>query len=175
VRNTARIRILRGGPALAGAAVLAVGLAGCGHFVIGESNNRGTGSSSEDTTVEDAYIVPAFAPGHCAIQIDTGAQMRFTVTNNRSADTERLLNVSTDAAQQARIVSNADIPPKSRVAFGEPSGQQLDAGATAPAVRLESLDPKLRPAMASDVTFRFQRAGDITLHVPVEACPRQAQ
>ncbi|RDH77795.1 hypothetical protein DVS77_14770 [Mycolicibacterium moriokaense] len=168
-------RLQRGGPVLAGAAGLALALAGCGHFVMGESTNRGSGSTPEDTTVEDAFIVPAYVPGHCAIQTDAGAAMRFTVTNNRSADTERLLGLSTGAAQQAQIVSGADIPPKSRVGFGEPSTQQMAADTQAPAVRLDALDPGLRPAMTSDVTFHFKQAGDITLEVPVEACPRQVQ
>jgi hypothetical protein len=40
-------------------------------------------------------------------------------------------------------------------------------------VRMDGLDPDLRPATTADVTFHFDRAEDITLPVAVEACPVQ--
>jgi len=134
-----------------------------------DSSNRGSGTDTEDTSVENAFIVPAYVPGSCAMQVDAGGVMRFTVTNNRPADTERLLGLTVSAAE-ASIPVRADIPPKSTVGFGEPNV----GDARNPAVRLEQLDPDLRPAMSADVTFHFERSGDLTMPVPVEACPVQA-
>lgn len=123
--------------------------------------------------MENVYIVPAFLPGRCAIQVDAGAAMRFTVTNNRGADPEKLLGVSTDAAQATRLPATTEIPPKATVAYGQPhSGDPGGSLRMAPA-RLDGLDPDLRPATTADVTFHFDRAGDITLPVAVEACPVQ--
>lgn len=165
----------RSGPALAGAAALAVGVAGCGEDPVLDSSNRGSGSHTETTTVENAYIVPAYVPGRCVIQLNAGGEMRFTVTNNRPAEAERLLGLSTSAADQARIIDSVDIPPKATVSFGEPNAQPVGAERRNPAVRLDQMDPGLRPATSADVTFHFQRAGDLTLPVPVEACPVQSR
>lgn len=140
---------------------------------MGLSTNRGSGSLTEGTTVENAYIVPTFLPGRCAIQIGPGADMRFTVTNGSSTEAERLLSVSTNVADEADMTSVVSIPVRSTVGFGQPSAQSVDAGGTVSAVQLSGLDPSVRPGMSANVTFHFDRAGDIAMPVPIEACPRQ--
>lgn len=159
---------------LVGGFALTLLTVGCGDDPVIDSSNRGAGSHTEATTVENAYIVPTFLPGRCAVQLALGAHLRFTVTNNRSTDTERLLGVSSDAANGASITGNVDVPPSSTVGFGQPSADAVDSGGRVPAVHLNGLDPDLRPAMSAQVTFRFVRAGDITMPVPIEACPVQA-
>jgi hypothetical protein len=146
-----------------------MGVVGCGEDPMLDSSNRGSGSHTEDTTVENAYIVPTYVPGRCVIQLNAGGEIRFTVTNNRPAEAERLLGLSTTAAEQARVIDSVTIGPKSTVSFGELNTDD----ASGPAVRLDQLDPDLRPATTADVTFEFERAGDLTLPVPVEACPVQ--
>lgn len=159
-----------------GGALLALLSGGCGGRDPDlEASNRGSGSDTTATTVENAYIVPAFVPGQCAIQLPLGAELRFTVTNGRPDETERLFGLSTDAAQQAQPFGSVDIPPESTVGFGEPSAEAVDAGGRVPGIRLERLDPGLRPAMSTEITFHFERAGDIPMRVPVEACPVQTQ
>lgn len=161
-------------PAVIAAAALSLLATGCNDDDSAlRSSNRGSGSLGETTTVENAYIVPAFVAGRCAIQLNAGAALRFTATNNRDADSERLLGLSTSAAERAHLAGPAEIAPKSTVGFGQPSTGQTDAQKTEPAARLNGLDPGLRPAMTADVTFQFERAGDITMPVPVEACPTQ--
>lgn len=167
--RTSRFRNI--GSVSAGTAALMMLMGGCSNDApTADSSNRGSGTDTVDTSVENAYIVPAYVPGSCAMQVDAGGVMRFTVTNNRPADTERLLGLSVSAAEHASIPAPADIPPKSTVGFGEPNV----GDARNPAVRLERLDPDLRPAMSADVTFHFERSGDLTMPVPVEACPVQA-
>lgn len=155
--------------------MLTFGVGGCGEDVVLDSSNRGSGSHTETTSVENAYIVPTYVPGLCEIQLNAGGAMRFTVTNNRPAETERLLGLSTSAAEQARMIGQVEIPPKSTVSLGEPNVEPGDDDASRPAVLLDRLDPELRPATNTDVTFRFELAGDVTLPVPVEACPIQTQ
>jgi hypothetical protein len=156
------------------AMALAFIVSGCGDgSEMGLSTNRGSGSLTEGTTVENAYIVPSFLPGRCAIQFGAGAKMRFTVTNGSSTEAERLLSVSTNVAHEADTTSGVVIPVRSTVGFGQPSASSVDAGGTVSAVQLGGLDPSVRPGMSANVTFHFDRAGDITLPVPVEACPRQ--
>lgn len=159
-----------------GGALLGLIVAGCGRDDPDlESSNRGSGSDTTATTVENVYIVPTFVPGQCAIQLALGAELRFTATNSRPAETERLLGLSADAARQAQPFRGVDIPPKSTVGFGQPSAGAIDTGRPIPGIRLEELDPGLLPAVSTEVTFHFERAGDIPVRVPVEACPVQAR
>jgi len=161
--------------ALACGAALVLSLPSCGEQATSDSSNRGSGTDLESVNVENAYIVPAFLPGRCAIQLDAGARMRFSVTNNSATDSEQLLGLSTTAANEARILHNPGIPPRSTVGFGQPSAEPVDAGGRVPSVRLDGLDPQLHPAMSPEVTFTFRNAGEITMRVPVEACPTQAR
>lgn len=158
-----------------GGALVALLTAGCFAQTEAGSSNRGSGSENGRTTVANAYIVPAFVPGRCAIQLDDGAEMRFTVSNERGGQAERFLGLSTDAAREAPRMNGVDIPPESTVGFGEPSSEAVDVGGRVPAVRLAELDPKLRPGMSTEVTFHFEVAGDVSIPVPVEACPVQVR
>lgn len=155
-------------------AALAIAAVGCGDddTEIGTSK-RGSGSDTEGTTVENAFIVPTFLPGRCAIQLDTGAKMRFTVTNGHPTETERLLSVTTNATADGEVDAGVEIPAEATVGFGQPSAPAVDDGGSVPALEIGELDPSLRPGMSADVTFRFDRAGDIEMPVQVEACPTQ--
>lgn len=145
-------------------------LAGCGSFTTGESTNRGSGSQTSETTVENAFVVPRYLPGSCEIQVGDTAQLRFTITNNRPAGTERLEAITTTAAETARIEPSPpiEIPAGTALATGQPvePGQPLT-------VTLDGITKTVRPAYNVDVTFRFQQFGELSMPVPVEACPRQ--
>jgi hypothetical protein len=154
-------------------AAVALANTACGQEAEPGTSKRGSGSHTEGITVENAFIVPTFLPGRCAIQLGTGAKMRFTVTNGHPTENERLLSVLTDASADGAITSGVDIPAESSVGFGQPSAAAVDAGATVPAVQLGELPPNLRPGMSTSVTFDFDRARDIEMPVPVEACPTQ--
>ncbi|KQY10280.1 hypothetical protein ASD37_04475 [Mycobacterium sp. Root135] len=156
---------------IAAVAMLAVG---CGEGPVLDSSNRGSGSHTTGTTVENAAIVPSFLDRRCAIQLNTGGELRLTITNSRPDATERFLGLSTSATTLGHVMAAVDVPPKSTVGIGQPSAQPTGPGSL-PAIQLATLDPDLRPAMSADVTFHFQLAGDITMPVPIEACPTQVQ
>ena len=160
------------------AAAAAVVVAGCADDSgANSSSNRGAGTETESTTVENAYIVPRSLPGSCAIQLGDSATLNFTATNTRPTKTERLLNVDVESADGARILPSAqlEIPPKSAIAAGQPIEHNGDAHSdNAFRVVVDGLDASVRPGMNVPVTFEFQNAGDIVMTVPVEACPRES-
>ncbi|OBB71659.1 hypothetical protein A5759_21105 [Mycobacterium sp. 852014-52144_SCH5372336] len=145
-------------------------LAGCGSFTTGESSNRGSGSQTSETTVENAFVVPRYLPGSCEIQVGDTAQLRFTITNNRPADTERLEAITTTAAEATRIEPSPpiEIHAGTAVATGQPVEPRRPLTVT-----LDGITQTVRPASNVDVTFRFQKFGELTMPVPVEACPTQ--
>ena len=148
---------------------------GCAQNNAPDSSNRGSNSHTSDTTVQDAFIVPQYFSGHCALQVGGNADLRFTATNNRTADTERLLAVSTDAARTVRITpeEGLTIEPGSSIAVGESTTRATGTAHPAATVTLDGVDRDARPGTSVDVTFSFQRTGDLTMRVPVEACPTE--
>lgn len=151
-------------------------VAGCGGDPEMGSSNRGAGTHTEETSVENAFIVPRFVPGSCAIQVGDTAALKFTVTNNRAAEAERLLGIQSPAAETIRLAPDAtlQIPPKTSIAAGQPVE---DVGGGAPdrpfTATMEGLRESAKPATSVDMTFRFEQQGDLTMKVPVEACPTQ--
>ena len=158
-------------------AMLVLVAGACGENVVTDSSNRGSGSHTNDTSVENAFIVPKFAPGSCAIQVGDTAELSFTATNNRPAEAEQLTGISTEAADAVRISAMlpVQIPPKSFIAAGQPIEHPGgEAGPDQPfTVTLLGLKESARPATSADVTFHFEKSGALTMLVPIEACPTQ--
>lgn len=150
--------------------------AGCGDDdVARDSSNRGAGTTTESTSVENAFIVPEFARGQCAIQVGDSADLRFTVSNTRSTEAERLLAISTPAADTVRISPNAtlEILPQTTIAAGQPveNLDNPDAPDEPFTVTLEGLKDGVTPGKAVGVTFEFEKFGPLQMQVSIEACP----
>lgn len=139
------------------------------------SSNRGVSSQTSMTSVENIHLVPSFVPGACAIQYGDAAALRFTATNNRDIEQERLVSITTDAADSVRLSpeSALDIPPNSSITTGYPT-LPADADPAALEATVDGLDPSVRPGTSTDVTFEFELAGPIVVRTPVEACPTQS-
>lgn len=152
-------------------------LAGCMPEPDIDSSNRGSGTDTGTTSVENAYIVPQYKGASCAIQVGDSAQLRFTAANNRSAESERLKGITTAAAEDVRIAPTAtlEIPPRSRIAAGQPVENLRDVNAPdGPfTVTLQGTNDRIQPGTSVEVTFQFDRFGDLMLNVPIEACPTQ--
>jgi hypothetical protein len=152
--------------------------AACGEEGVIENSARGSGGSSGETAVRDAYIVPALEPGTCVIQRDGTAQLHFTVTNSSSRDSERLTEISTPAAGAVELPAPGmfEIAAQASLAMGQPIEQPDDPQAPdqpLPAAAVQQLDESARPGTSVPVTFVFERAGEVTFNVPVESCPAQ--
>ncbi len=156
----------------AGAAVL-ITATGCAQHPAEPGSGSPAGSPGKATAVEHAHIVPEFIPGRCSISVGGPADLRFTVTNNRPSGMERLLEISTDAADVVQYSPEAavEIRPGDSVAFGQRHVQPVGAnGFAIPAIELEGLDADARPGTSVDVTFGFERFGDVDVRVPIEPC-----
>jgi hypothetical protein len=144
-----------------------------------DSSNRGSGTDTETTSVENAYIVPRFKATSCAIQVGDSAQLNFIATNNKSTESERLTGITTPAAETVRIAPTAtlEIPPRSRIAAGQPveNLDEVNAPDRPFTVTLEDTNDLIQPGTSVEVAFQFDRFGELKLNVPIEACPTQQQ
>ena len=136
------------------------------------SSDRGDDAPSElETSVDSAYLVPTYSSS-CEIQAGDSSVLRFTATNTRITETERLLSVTTAAAEDIRFEPPlpVDIPPEQTVAV---SRDVLGAPRVEAVVR--NLDDTTRTGEGVEVFFEFERSGVINILVPVEACPTQLE
>lgn len=175
VRTTRRRVMCRRAGVAASAILLLPALAGCHVKSDKESSNPATSSQAtqaipeeNETTVKDAYIVPKFLPGTCTIQVGETADLRFLVTNNRHNQAERLLEVTTPAAESVLIAPgpSMDIPAGRGVAVGEPTSPDQPFTVT-----LQRVNETAKPGESVYVMFRFEDAGNVGLQVRVDGCP----
>jgi copper(I)-binding protein len=119
------------------------------------------------------------------------AELQMSIVNSGSED-DALIGISGTAFSRVRVTGSASgsvaaaspsagatttPPPATPSASGSASGRALDItipansavflGQNAPTVTLVSLGQALTPAQTIELTFTFQRAGDVTLAVPV--------
>jgi copper(I)-binding protein len=153
--------------------LLAAVTVGCGTDADPPSSNRGSTSDTSATTVDNAYIVPTFVPGSCAPQTGSDARLRFTVTNNRPGRTERLLSVRSDVTNRIDLPPSvtSEIPARGSLAVGQPTAGT--GSVTIPALTLTAPKHDFQPGTSTSFTFSFSEFGEITLQVPVEACPNR--
>lgn len=154
----------------------AMALAGCGDDENG-SSARGADTQTDGTSVENAFIVPNAAPGSCAVQVGDTAEIKFTVTNNRHNEPERLMRISTEIADTVQIVPGPGlpIPAGASISAGEPIEQPASADLPDQpfTVTVQSVSRAVEPGMSVPVIFEFEKYGDLPVEVPVEACPPQ--
>jgi copper(I)-binding protein len=169
--RTREQRLRRGLPGSA-AVVLTLSVGGCHNDAVLDSSNRGSGSHTAMTSVENAFIVPMYMPGHCAIQLGDVAKLRFTASNNRDTEAERLLLITTDAADAVRIspTSTPEIQPNSTIAAGQPLTQN-DADPRSLDVTLQGLRHSAKPGTSVTVAFDFEKAGSIDVRTPLRPVP----
>lgn len=144
-----------------------------------DSTNRGGGETDGQTSVENVFIAPAYAID-CSLQVDAPAQLSFTAVNDSSTEAETLSEITSPAAERVEIDAPAgalEIAPESSIAAGQPVENVEDADAPDRPFRsfMFGLDDSAEPGKSIPVTFTFERAGDITLQVAVDACPNQSE
>ena len=106
-------RVLATCAATCAAAALTLPLSGCLDAVMGSSDRGADAPSELETSVDSAYLVPTYIAS-CEIQAGDSGVLRFTATNTRITETERLLSVTTPAAADIRFEPPlpVDIPPE---------------------------------------------------------------
>ncbi|WP_127781861.1 copper chaperone PCu(A)C [Rhodococcus sp. X156] len=167
-------------------AALAVGsvtlLAGCG---AGQVNTIGSqvaavnGATARvgELTVLDATIAAPVGEQYY-YRSGESAPLLFTVANP-SVQGDKLVSVSSAAAQEVTLSGATDIGAGTNLVATAPNSSQPSAAAVAPGrstdkegqltATLEGLKQDVGPGPTVDVTFTFERAGQITLPVPMGA------
>jgi periplasmic copper chaperone A len=177
-RNSVRAAL---GAALAVGAITVLG--GCSAGQVNTNANtvpavNGAGGRVGQMSVLDAAI--AHPPGLSVnnaqgsgggYKAGDSAGLQFTIVNG-GVQSEKLVSISTPAAQKVTLKGALNIPGGTSVAAGESSiSASKKAGLTA---TLEGLTTAVVPGPTVEVTFTFDRSGALTIALPV-AAPSEAR
>jgi hypothetical protein len=164
------------GGGLAACVLIAATLTGCG-----------AGQQSQTATQEPAVNGASGAVGHVALrnvriraQV-TGAELKpgatvdllFVAANQSQTDTDKLVSITSDIGPVTLTPATPDIPAASSLIVGTPEG--VDAAAlralssAIQATATVKLSKPIANALTYDFVFKFGRAGQGTVAVPVTA------
>ncbi len=181
--------------AIALAAGAAIALSACGsgqvsQTAVQQAAVNGNSASAGDIALRNVHIA---YPSSEEYSIEPGgkAVLAFTIVNESTETTDKLVSITTDYA--ASVVAGEEvaglvIKPQTSLQAGElPAGESAEAEAEkqienkdqdtdAPAalmlVVLEDIKAGVRPGLTIPITFTFEKAGPVTVQVPVDAGPQ---
>jgi len=189
-------RTRRTGVAAIGVVIGALALAGCGAGQITQTSTQVSAVSGAQASVGAIAIRDAefeYAPTSNASVYPTGgnAPLRMSIVNSAGTD-DKLVSATSPVARSVRITGNA-VVSSGRVLLveGAPapaaaaptSAARSSASAAAPAdeasgaqIVLVGVNQEIRPGLTYPVTLTFQKAGVVTVQVPVgnPTAPRTA-
>ncbi len=168
--------------AVALAAAAAVSLSACSAGQITQTATQvaavnGNYANQGDISLRNVHIV---YPNSEEYSLEPGGKvvLAFTALNESEFEPERLAKIATDKAEAVTIageVGERVIRPQTALASGAPDATVTDDNEKILTkeilVTLDGISEGVYPGLTVPVTFTFERAGDITVNVPVDAGP----
>ena len=107
------------------------------------------------------------------------AAVAFVVINTSERYTDKLEEITTDAGPAVIIADSTEIKPQALIVANAPKGEtakeatedEAASRQTDALVELTSLSHDVGPGLTVAMTFRFEKAGDVLINVPVDAGP----
>ncbi|NMM86036.1 hypothetical protein B2J88_16950 [Rhodococcus sp. SRB_17] len=181
--------------AIALAAGAAIALSACSSGQVSQTAVQQAAVNGNSANVGDIALrnVHIAYPSSEEYSIEPGgtAVLAFTIVNDSLDTTDKLVSINTDYA--ARIVAGEEVAgftlkPQTSLQAGElPAGAAAEAEADkqiankdensdAPdalaLVLLQDIKAGVRPGLTIPITFTFEKAGPVTVQVPVDAGPK---
>lgn len=159
---------------VAGLALVATGGCGAGQLAQTADQVSGNGGAEgEIGRIDVQHAMFAFTGeivGDAVYQPGQDAPLQLTIVNEAALQADRLLAVSSPIATSGLIIGDARIPGGQAVTAGydEPVASITVPPAEAIGVILVGLTEPVRSGLLYPVSFTFERAGTLTLELPVE-------
>jgi copper(I)-binding protein len=167
--------------ALALTAAAALTLSACGSGKIAQTANQvaainGNGANVANISMRNVHVA---YPNSEEYSLTEGgkAELIFTAVNTSEQFSDTLRGIETEGAEQVTLVGtpgSIEIPAQAALAAGVPADQEpLDPEepSSSVLVELDGLSADVRPGLTVPMTFKFERAGDVVVNVPVDAGP----
>jgi copper(I)-binding protein len=168
--------------AVALAAAAAISLSACSAGQITQTATQvaavnGNYANQGDISLRNVHIL---YPDSEEYSLEPGgkAALAFTAVNNNEEQADRLTKITTDAADSVTIageVGGRIIKPQTSLGAGTRAATVLDDPEDPTQlilVVLNDINEGVYPGLTVPITFRFERAGDIVVSVPVDAGPK---
>jgi hypothetical protein len=153
----------------------AVALAGCSAGQLSQTASQESGVDGNHAAVKNVELrnVRIQAEQHSDfLQPGTTVDLMLVVINQSPDVADKLVGVSSDIGK-VTVTGNSTLPPGGTLFVGTPNGQNLkalDAVEAAGAVKATvALDKPITNGPNYNFTFNFEKAGSVSLAVPVSA------
>ncbi len=121
-----------------------------------------------DGTVGSVSLDDVFLDAEGTVEAGDSVPLRGVLTND-AEQADRLVTVSTPAAESVQLLDEAGAPSPDGIEL--PAGGQVEAVSGAVRVQLEGVTSPIAPTDTVSVTFTFATAGEVALDVPVAPGP----
>lgn len=152
---------------------LGLALTGCGAGAITQTASQasavdGSSGQADSILIRDASIAFVSNGASGAVyQSGQAAPLNMTMVNTGDT-TDRLVSVSSPVATSGQIVGDATLPAGSSIQVSNNAGGNSQALALRTiAIKLVGLTQPIRAGLTYPVVFRFGRAGELTVQLPV--------
>jgi hypothetical protein len=157
--------------AVAAAVLVAVALTGCGAGAVTQTSTQASavnGSTGQvgNLVLRDATIAAATTLAGAAYQPGGSAPLNLTLVNTGSTP-DKLLSASSPVAGTVQITGDATIPAGTAVTVGNTGASGPGLAGRTIAIKLNGLVGPIRAGLTYPVTFRFEKAGELTAKLPV--------
>jgi copper(I)-binding protein len=149
----------------AGAAVLT---AGCAAGQIAQTAEELPGVPGAQATVGPISLhnITVAYPNGGVYQAGSTARLNFVIANT-GLKADQLLSVSSGSAKTVQIKPKPDMTAKNAAALKVGPQANLNVYGSGPSVVLTGLVRELRSSQQTTITFRFAKAGQVQVSVPV--------
>ncbi|RZT88819.1 hypothetical protein EV383_5768 [Pseudonocardia sediminis] len=176
--RTRRFRPSRTLTGAAGAVALTgvLALTGCGAGQLAQTANQisavnGISSQVGQVVIRDARVAypPRGAEGN-VYPAGSAAPLEVTLLNTASVS-DRLVGISSPVAPAVRVAGDPTLPQNIPLVAQVAAEGGVQPGNRPITIELGGLTAPIRPGLPTPVTFSFERAGSVTLQVPIAAPP----
>ncbi len=153
-------------PAWAVAGLLVLG--GCAAGQEAETAEETPDVAGVDGTVGSVSLDDVFLDAEDTVEAGAAVPLRGVLTND-AEQADRLVGVSTPAAESVQLLDESGAPSAAGIEL--PAGGQVEAVSGAVRMQLDGVTAPIAPTDTVSVTFTFATAGEVALDVPVAPGP----
>ncbi|MGY1690798.1 copper chaperone PCu(A)C [Geodermatophilus sp. SYSU D01105] len=143
-------------------------LAGCDAGNDAETAEETPDVAGVDGTVGQVSLDDVFLDAEDTVAAGASVPLRGVLTND-AEEADRLVGVTTPAAESVQLLDESGAASPDGVEL--PAGGQVEAVTGPVRMQLEGVTGSIAPTDTVQVTFTFDRAGEVALDVPVAPGP----
>ncbi len=157
--------------ASAGLAACGLILTGCGAGQISQTANQesavnGTSANAKDIALRNVHLLAVQSTDY--LQPGLTVPLLFVAANGSPDVDDKLVGITSDVGTVA-MTGDGAIPAGAALVVGQPKGQTEAMGSVVPSTAEVTLSKPITNGISYNFTFTFDKAGQVTVAVPISA------